>query len=56
VVVDPSPAQIARRAARVRAGWSEAERCRRLRPDLRPLAWRVPLVDDGLLAAVLAGA
>jgi hypothetical protein len=55
VTADPSPAQIARRTARIRAGWSEAERCRRLRPDWRRLPWRVPVVDEGLLAAAPAG-
>jgi hypothetical protein len=34
---DPSPAEIAERCAEIRAGWSEAERERRLRYD-----WRNP--------------
>jgi hypothetical protein len=56
VVVDPTPAEIAERAGRVRAGWSESERLSRLRVDRRPLAWRVPRVvmDAGVLAAALA--
>lgn|GEM_PF-2441774 len=32
---DPTPQQIAERAAEIRAGWSEAERERRLRFDWR---------------------
>jgi hypothetical protein len=55
VVGDPTPAQIARRAAAIRAGWSVAEHLSRLRVDWRAQAWRLPLVDEGLLAAALAG-
>jgi hypothetical protein len=57
VGVNPTPAEIAERAGRVRAGWSESERLSRLRVDRRPLPWRVPRVvmDAGVLAAVLAG-
>ena len=34
---DPSPAQIARECKRIQAGWTPAERLRRLRVDLRPV-------------------
>jgi hypothetical protein len=51
VSADPTPVQIARRAARVRAGWSAAVRRSRLRVDWRASAWYVPLVDEGLVAA-----
>lgn len=33
---DPSPQEIAERAAEIREGWSESERLSRLRVDLRP--------------------
>jgi hypothetical protein len=57
VAPDPTPAEIARRAAAIRAGWSEAVRRSRLRADWRGLPWRVPLaaVEAGVLAATLGG-
>lgn len=34
---DPSPAEIEQMTAEIRAGWTPAERMKRLRPDLRPM-------------------
>ena len=47
---DPSPAQIARECKRIQAGWTPAERLRRLRVDLRP----VVLGADGIPCDVTA--
>jgi hypothetical protein len=33
---DPTPAEIAQRCAEIQSGWTEAERLKRLRSDLRP--------------------
>jgi hypothetical protein len=58
VAADPSPAEIARRAAAISAGWSEAVRLSRLRADWRGLPGRLPLavLDAGVLATALGGA
>ena len=47
---DPSPAEIAQRAAEIRATWSPQEHFRRLRADLRPQV----LTADGRLEPVTA--
>jgi hypothetical protein len=54
VTANPSPAEIVRRAAAIRAGWSEAVRRSRLRVDWRALGWHVPVADENLPAAALA--
>jgi hypothetical protein len=57
VTANPSPAEIAVRAAAVRSGWSEAVRRSRLRVDWRGLPWRLPVValaEDGRAVALAA--
>ena len=49
----PTPEEIAERAAEIRAGWSPAERMKRLRVDWRPLRWSLPGAPDA--TAELAG-
>lgn len=35
----PTPAEIAERAAEIRAEWSDEVRIERMRPDFRPVPW-----------------
>src|SRR5689334_15141269 len=51
---DPTPAEIAARAALIRAGWTEAERVKRLRVDWRDLDWKVPLLHVSELQGLVA--
>jgi hypothetical protein len=53
-VRSPTRKQIAARCQKVQATWSESERLRRLRCDLRP-EWSVPVVRVAELLAVLGG-
>ncbi|MAT71281.1 MAG: hypothetical protein CMJ58_17355 [Planctomycetaceae bacterium] len=53
---DPTPEEIAAACERIRAGWTEAERQRRLRPDWRNGTAMVHAVDHGDLQAAAQAA
>ncbi len=47
---DPTPAEIAHRCAEIQATWTEAERMKRLRSDLRPTYTRCDGVTETMAA------
>jgi hypothetical protein len=49
---DPTPEQIAAACLLIQAGWSEAERLKRLRADLRPTYTRCDGVTETMTADV----
>jgi hypothetical protein len=52
---DPSPAEIAAACLLIQAGWTEAERMKRLRSDLRPTYTRCDGVTEEMTAEVYEG-
>jgi len=52
---DPTPAEIAAACLLIQAGWTEAERMKRLRADLRPTYTRCDGVTETMDAEDYAG-
>ena len=52
---DPSPAEIAAACLLIQAGWTEAERMKRLRADLRPTYTRCDGERETMAAEVYNG-
>lgn len=52
---DPSPAEIAELCLLIQSGWTEAERMKRLRVDLRPTFTRCDGVTEEMTADIYNG-